>query len=142
MEIRQQALSLEADSRYEAARSNPPVSGWQQELQQVNTTLHLPPGWLLFAATGTDNLPDTWLQHWSLLDLFLVLLITVATGYLYGWQWGLLAAIALILTWHQSEAPRYIWLNLLAATALLQALHKHGIARFLRYYRCSVYYSW
>lgn len=135
VEIRQQALSLEADSRYEAARSDPPVSGWQQELQQVNTTLHLPPGWLLFAATGTDNLPDTWLQQWSLLDLFLVLLITVATGYLYGWQWGVLAAIALVLTWHQSEAPRYIWLNLLAATALLQALHKHSIARFLRYYR-------
>jgi hypothetical protein len=135
VEVRQQALSLEADSRYEAARSNPPVSGWQQELQQVNTTLHLPPGWLLFAATGTDNLPDTWLQHWSLLDLFLVLLITVATGYLYGWQWGVLAALALVLTWHQSEAPRYIWLNLLAATALLQALSKHSIARLLRYYR-------
>ncbi len=135
VEVRQQALNLEADSRYEAARSHPPVSGWQQDLQQVNTTLHLPPGWLLFAASGTDNLPDTWLQQWSLLDLFLVLLITVATSYLYGWQWGLLAALALVLTWHQSDAPRYIWLNLLAVTALMQAIQKHSARRFLNYYR-------
>lgn len=135
VEVRQRALSLEADSRYVADRSSPPVSGWQQELQQVNTTLHLPPGWLLFAASGTDNLPMTWLQQWSLLDLFLVLLVTVATGYLYGWQWGSVAGLALLLTWHQPDAPRFIWLNLLAVTALLRSVPAGAIQSWLGRYR-------
>lgn len=121
VEVRSRSLNLEADSRYEA-RGGLPVSGWQQELQQVTTTLHLPAGWLLLAALGTDNLPDTWLQQWNLLDLFLVLLIVVATGYLYGWQWGGVAGVALLLTWHLPAAPHYIWLNLLAVIALLRAL--------------------
>jgi hypothetical protein len=136
VEVRQRSINLEADSRYyEAGHSGLPVSGWQQELQKVTTTLHLPPGWLLFAATGTDNLPDTWLQQWDLLDLFLVLLTLVATGYLYGWRWGAVAGVALALTWHQPEAPQYIWLNLLAVTALLRALPTGWMQRWLGYYR-------
>ncbi|UOG91014.1 MAG: hypothetical protein L3K52_12485 [Candidatus Thiothrix sulfatifontis] len=135
VEVRQRNLALEADSRYVAARSSPPVSGWQQELQQVSTTLHLPPGWLLFAASGTDNLPMTWLQQWSLLDLFLVLLTTVATGYLFGWQWGAVAGLALLLTWHQPDAPRLLWLNLLAVTALLRSVPEGAIQRWLGRYR-------
>ncbi len=135
VEVRQRALALEADSRYQASISNPPVSGWQQELQQVTTNLHLPPGWLLLAASGTDNLPNTWLQQWSLLDLFLVLLVTVATGYLYGWRWGAVAGMALALTWHQAASPHLIWLNLLAVTALLRAVPAGMIQRLLGYYR-------
>lgn len=121
VEVRQRTLHLEADSRYEA-RGGLPISGWQQELQKVTTTLHLPPGWLLFAALGTDNVAATWLQQWDLLDLFLVLLVVVATGYLFGWRWAALAGAALVLTWHLPDAPQYIWLNLLAVTALLRAL--------------------
>ncbi|MBU1722671.1 MAG: hypothetical protein KJ892_02305 [Gammaproteobacteria bacterium] len=136
VEVRQRALSLEADSRYEA-KGGLPVSGWQQELQQVTTTLHLPPGWLLFAAMGTDNVAATWLQQWNLLDLFLVLLTVVATGYLYGWKWGAVAGVALALTWHLPAAPQYIWLNLLAVVALLRALPAGnvGLRQWLERYR-------
>lgn len=136
VEVRQRALSLEADSRYEA-KGGLPVSGWQQELQQVTTTLHLPPGWLLFAAMGTDNVAATWLQQWNLLDLFLVLLTVVATGYLYGWKWGAVAGVALALTWHLPAAPQYIWLNLLAVVALLRALPTGnvGLRQWLERYR-------
>lgn len=136
VEVRSRNLNLEADSRYEAA-GGLPVSGWQQELQQVTTTLYLPAGWLLFAALGTDNLPHTWLQQWNLLDLFLVLLIVVASGYLYGWQWGAVAGVALPLTWHLPDAPQYIWLNLLAVVALLRALPAAytGLRHWLERYR-------
>jgi hypothetical protein len=136
VEVRSRNLSLEADSRYET-RGGLPVSGWQQELQQVTTTLHLPPGWLLFAAWGTDNLAATWLQQWNLLDLFLVLLIVVATHYLYGWKWGTVAGVALALTWHLPDAPQYVWLNLLAVLGLLRALPatNAGLRRWLERYR-------
>ncbi|OQX09821.1 MAG: hypothetical protein BWK73_21770 [Thiothrix lacustris] len=135
VEVRQRALNLEADSRYEAGNAQLPVSGWQQELQQVQTTLHLPPGWLLFAAQGTDNLPATWLQQWDLLDLFLVLLIVVATGYLYGWRWSAVAGVALVLTWHLDDAPQFIWLNLLAVVAMLRALPAGAVQTWLERYR-------
>ncbi|MFN3785348.1 MAG: hypothetical protein ACK4RS_00780, partial [Thiothrix sp.] len=87
-------------------------------------------------AFGTDNLPDTWLQQWNLLDLFLVLLAIVATGYLYGWGWGGLAAVTLGLTWHQWGAPQYLWLNLLAVVALLRVLPAtySGLYRWLGIY--------
>lgn len=136
VEVRNRNLNLEADSRFEAS-SRLPVSGWQQELQQVTTTLHLPAGWLLFAAWGTDNLAMTWLQQWDLLDLFLVLLIVVASGYLYGWQWGAVAGVALLLTWHLPAAPQYLWLNLLAVIALLRALPAGnlGLRTWLERYR-------
>lgn len=136
VEVRQRTLALEADSRYEA-RGDLPVSGWQQKLQKVTTTLHLPPGWLLLAALGTDNVAATWLQQWNLLDLFLVLLTIVATGYLFGWRWAAVAGVALVLTWHLPDAPQYIWLNLLAVIALLRALPSSnvGLRQWLERYR-------
>ncbi len=136
VEVRSRNLNLEADSRYEA-RGGLPVSGWQQQLQAVTTTLHLPPGWLLFAAWGTDNLAATWLQQWNLLDLFLVLLVVVASHYLYGWKWGATAGIALALTWHLPDAPQYVWLNLLAVVALLRAVPaaNAGLRNWLERYR-------
>ena len=137
VEIRRQTVNVQAESRYQAAINHPPVSGWQQELQRVNTVLHLPPGWLLFAATGTDNLPHTWLQQWSLLDLFLVLLLSVAVGYLYSWQWGVMAAIAMLLTWQQAYAPHYSWLNVVAITALWQVVVQPKLKRLLGYYRLA-----
>ncbi|MFN3785906.1 MAG: hypothetical protein ACK4RS_03595, partial [Thiothrix sp.] len=54
VEVRQRNLDLTAESRINTRTLSLPVSGWQTELQQVNTTLYLPPGWLLFAAFGTD----------------------------------------------------------------------------------------
>jgi hypothetical protein len=49
----------------------------------VSGQLHLPPGWRLLHASGVDEVADTWLQRWTLLDIFLVLVIAVAIGRLY-----------------------------------------------------------
>ena len=76
VEIRRESINLTAESRFTGSRSKPPVSGWEHDLQSVNTTLHLPPGWRLFSVSGTDNLPRSWVQQWTLLDFFLVLIIT------------------------------------------------------------------
>lgn len=135
VEIRTEQLNLKAESRYTGSRSQPPVNGWQHDLQQVETRLHLPPGWFLFSSSGTDNLPDSWVQDWSLLDLFLVLITALAIGYLYGWRWGAFALLTLVFIWHQNGSPKFIWLNLLAVAALLRVLPEGWFKRWLGYYR-------
>ncbi|TCT20709.1 hypothetical protein [Thiobaca trueperi] len=122
VEVRRGRLDLLADGRLEAAPNRVPASGWALALDSAQATLHLPPGWDLLAASGVDNLPDTWLARWTLLDLFLVLILIIGIGRLWGWGWGLLALFALGLTWQAPDAPRLVWLHLLAAAALLRLL--------------------
>ncbi len=124
VEVRRGDINLEADSRLENHREQLPVVGWRHDFQQVSATLHLPPGWGLWHLSGSDNLPDTWLRPWTVLDLdlFLVLIITLAVGKLWGWRWSVLALPTLLLTWHEPGAPRWVWINILVAVALLRVL--------------------
>ncbi|WPL15641.1 hypothetical protein Thiowin_00547 [Thiorhodovibrio winogradskyi] len=122
IEVRGERLSLVADGRLEALRTRLPASGWTVPFERIQTSLYLPPGWDLLAVTGVDNLPQTWLARWSLLDLFLVLIAALACARLWGWRWGLLALVTLTLIWQEAEAPRAVWLHLLGAAALLRVL--------------------
>ncbi len=122
VEVRHGALNLVADSRIEDGARTIPAGGWNTDLQGIDTTLHLPPAWRLIAAPGVDNVPDTWLSRWSLLDLFLVLIASIAALRLFGRATAALTLLTLALTWHEPGAPRWAWLNLIAAIALLRAL--------------------
>ncbi|MBR9857092.1 MAG: hypothetical protein GYB38_05220 [Gammaproteobacteria bacterium] len=125
VEVRRGLLNLGADSRYQGNIGTLPAVGWDTDVQHLRTRLHLPPGWTLFSASGMDNSPNTWLQRWTLLDLFLVLIAALAAYRLWGWQWGLISLLTLALIWHQAAGmgpPRWVWLHLLAATALLRVL--------------------
>ncbi|CAA6802251.1 MAG: Unknown protein [uncultured Thiotrichaceae bacterium] len=135
IEVRRGQIALEAASRYTESVSMLPVTGWQHDFQKVSTSLYLPPGWKLFSAHGADNLPNTWLQSWTLLDLFMVLIIAVAIGRLWGWKWGVFALVTMALIWHEPGAPKLIWLNLLAAIALLRALPEGLMKKLLWWYR-------
>lgn len=122
VEVRQGEIDLVAVSRIEGGERRLPASGWRLDLQSLLAHLHLPPGWDLLAVTGVDNLPDSWLNRWSLLDLFLVLIVGLAVARLWNWGWGVFALVAMVLIWQEPGAPRMIWLNLLAACALLRLL--------------------
>ncbi len=139
VEVRRGRINLQAESRYTQSLSSVPVAGWKHDFYQVDSRLLLPPGWKLFSAQGADNVPDTWLQRWTLLDLFLVLVIAVAVGRLWGLKWGLFALITLVLIWPEPEAPQYIWLNLVAAVALLQALPEGRVKTLIWWYRNTVF---
>jgi len=135
VEVRHGALQLRADSRYDGPIASLPVTGWDHDFQRVTATLNLPPGWKLFAASGVDQVTTTWLQRWTLLDLFLVLIGALAVLRLWGWPWGALALLTLALIWHEPEAPRYVWLNILAAIALLRVLPPNRFRRVVLWYR-------
>ena len=123
VEVRRGRVDLIADSRLPAARGalvSIPAAGWDREFASSRAHLYLPPGWDLFAVSGTDNLPDSWIARWTLLDLFLVLIMALASARLWGWVWGLTAGLTLILTWPIPAAPHLVWINLIAAAALLR----------------------
>ena len=122
VELRRGDLKLIAESRLQRAGGSVPAVGWDHDFQSVAGTLNLPPGWKLLAASGVDILPGTWFEKWTLLDLFLVLIIGLASFKLVNWRWGLLALVTVGLTYHEPGAPRLVWLNLLAAQALLSVL--------------------
>jgi len=136
VEVRRGKLNLEADSRINSDIKHIPVLGWGQDFQSVNSTLHLPPGWSLFSASGMDNVPYTWVNKWTLLDLFMVLILSIAVVRLWDWRWGLLAILTLALTWHEQPfAPQYIWAHLLLAISLLRVLKPGRFCRAVTWYR-------
>ncbi len=150
VEVRQGRLDLLADARIDSGPvglvAALPASGWALPFDGIRTRLHLPPGWDLLAVAGVDNLPDSWLGRWSLLDIFLVLIAALGIGRLWGWPWGLVALATLVLIWPEPGAPRWVWLHILVAAALLRVLptdaarpafrRLRGLLRF--YYRAAL----
>ena len=136
VEVRGGRLDLTAEGRIEGDVSRLPALGWAEGFQRVGATLHLPPGWRLFAAGGVDQAPEAWLYRWTLFDLFLLLVVSAAVGKLWGWGWGLLALGALGLGYHEQGMPLSPWLYLLAAVALLRVLPEgrlRAAVKFLRW---------
>ena len=71
-------------------------------------TMHLPPGWRLAHASGVPVVQTTWINSWTLFELFLVVIITVAMGRLWG-RVGGAALLAMVLTFQEDGAPRGLW---------------------------------
>lgn len=122
IEVKRGALNLSADSSTSGSWRNLAALGWKHDFDHVAMELSLPPGWRLLHAGGTDRAEGAWLARWNLLDFFLVLVIALAAGQLWGRNWGLLALAALVLSYQEADAPRFAWIVLLAAVAVQRAL--------------------
>ncbi len=133
VEIRQPSLRLETLART-ADRDALPISGWDTRFASVQTTLNLPPGQRLLAAPGVDRATGSWLDRWQLLDIFLLLVITASAWKLLGRGPGVVAFLALFLSYHESGAPSWLWLNLLATVALLRVAPAGRLKSMLRGY--------
>ncbi len=110
------------------------ASGWLQDVDRLQATLQLPPGWRVFTATGVDRATGTWTATWSVWDLFLVLIAVVAAARLRGLPTGLLTAAALILIHPEHPTALYLLLNVLGVTALLAVLPAGRLGSLLRWY--------
>lgn len=120
-EVRSPLLDATATGRIDLGASLP-ATGWQTGADRLQATLHLPPGYRLFALFGADFTDGDWLTAWSLLDIFLLLLFTLAVHRLRGWRAAALACLAFGLAYHEPGAPRVTWLLLLVPVALAGAL--------------------
>ncbi len=135
IEVRMGQAQISADARLPGNVRELPAVGWNFDAQQAQARLHLPPGWRLLAASGVDKAEGAWVSRWSLLDFFLVLVAAVAALRLWGWRWGGVTLLLLVLTWHEPGAPRWVWINLLAAAALARALVATRAGVWLTRYR-------
>ncbi|WP_163336176.1 hypothetical protein [Desulfopila sp. IMCC35008] len=120
VEVRQGQINGMAVSRLEGTMLLP-AGGWGQSIQNLSAQLILPPGWKLLHATGVDT-ARTWLSRWTLLDCFIVLIIVISTFKLLGFIPGTLALIGLTLSYHDPEAPVYLWLALLGCIGIIKAV--------------------
>ena len=121
VELRNQNVAIKAMSRIDAAQFNAGL-GWTNDFESAQMNLMLPPGWSVFAASGANSASPTWISRWNLWDIFWILLIVVASARLIGWHWGTVSAFVLILNYHESNAPVWIWMALIISAALLKVV--------------------
>lgn len=132
VEIRPGPLNLVADTRIRTNRAELPVSGWNRDLVEAHATVNLPPGWRLAAVTGADRVRGAWLDRWTTLDMFMVLVLSVAAFRLWGAGAGVVALVALALTWHSAGAPQYAWVPLVVTSALVGVVKPSRLQRFIK----------
>jgi hypothetical protein len=129
VEVRSAQLEMVADSRLEDVRSVIPAVGWSEDVQALSATLHLPPGHMLLAVAGVDSASGVWTERWNLGAIFFVLLVTIALFYLAGPLEAIVALSALVLTWGEPDAPRWVWWAILAFAAITPRLPEGKLKR-------------
>ncbi len=134
VEVRNPALALVTTGEH-AGRGRMPASGWAVDLESMSAVLNLPPGWRLFAASGVDRAPATWLGKWNLLDLFLLAVAGLLASRLYGIGFAALVLAYLALGYHENNSPLWSVLAVIALALLLRVLNAGRLASGLRFAR-------
>jgi hypothetical protein len=129
-------IELSADSRVNGRAALSAV-GWDHDFQALKAELWTPPGWRLFHASGVDRATPTWLNRWTLLDLFVVLVTAMGVYRLWGTRWGVLAIAALAIGYTEPDAPRWLWLAALVGEGLHRALPEGRFSRLIALYRAA-----
>jgi len=122
IELREQSLQVSANSRLENRLNRIPAVGWDTDINKLSMDLALPPGWRLIGASGADKVSNSWIASWTLMHMFVILLIALATGKLLGIGWGVVALLGLSLAHGEIGAPAMLWIHLLAAASLKKVL--------------------
>ncbi len=136
LEIRQQSLSLESQARLPRHELGKAGLGWRQNFDKASGRIHLPPGHKALWLGGVDHVSGTWFSQWSLLSIFLVLLLSIGVTKIKGIKWGAIILVSMVLLVHEEGAPTTIWVHLLIALALEKALSsKEKFSRLVRLYR-------
>ncbi|MCH8622360.1 hypothetical protein [Undibacterium sp. TS12] len=132
VEVGRGSITLDADSTIALRSHQLPAVTWRQDFDRLAMELNLPAGWRLLYAGGADRADGAWLTRWNLLDFFVVLITALAAGQLWGRKWGVLALLTLILSYHESGAPRYLWMTVFAFAAIARALPAGGFKLWMR----------
>ena len=135
VEWRTPQVDLRAGVRIASGIGSLPVTGWQQVFDQVTTTVHLPYGYKLIAAPGTDRANGSWLSRWTLLDVFIAAITVLLAARLLGWIGGVVAVLYLLLGYQESGAPSWTLLAVLAFALIARALPQGKLARVANWSR-------
>jgi hypothetical protein len=125
VEVRSPSLNIQAVSRM-ARTTVLPVSGWNHTLASFNARLWLPPSWKLLWTSDTISAPQSWVSSWSLLELFLSILVIVATYHFFGGPCALLVLCGVFINQGEFLAPRFLFVHLILLAAWQRVLSKSG----------------
>ena len=134
IELRKTIGAFEATSQFSAPLKNISAAGWDLEMDRISTSLILPPGYELLAATGVDTVNGSWKSRWNLLDIFLLCLLAAISFRLFGFVWGLIAVLGFTISLQLPHFPAFGWLNALISIALLRALPNNWMKEAARFY--------
>ncbi len=119
VELRNYDVDVEAIGHLDKA-SELPVSGWDSEFEKVKMTVHLPPAYRLFAVFGADTAYGSWLGKWTIWSMFIVLFSVILVTRMMSPALGILTALVLVLTLHESLSPVVLLVNLVFACIVLK----------------------
>lgn len=140
VEVREGPINMTAGSRIDSGKADFPVTGWNSNFDHVSTQLYLPQGWTLFSASGADKVSPTWIERWSLLDIFLVMIAIVAVYKLFGMQHAALACVSFVLIQHELHGFMSLMLLLLAAIAILRYLPEGRFRMVMLWCQGAIYF--
>jgi hypothetical protein len=121
VELRAPELNLATVARITTPGGTMPATGWSERFDRVAGVLNLPPGHRLFAAFGADSAPESWVERWGLLDLFLLSFTTVIALRLFGWIYAAVTCAAVTLVHQENQLLVWLILFVLLATVSMRA---------------------
>ncbi|HEX6612976.1 MAG TPA: hypothetical protein VF022_03810, partial [Rhodanobacteraceae bacterium] len=134
VELRTRDLDLHAGlRRVTHAGAQSATGGWQDTLDGVDVTLHLPYGYRMLGAPGADRSPDSWVSQWNLLDLFVAAVIALLSWRLLGWPWAIAALGFVVLSQTEPGAPRWLPGMAVALALIARALPAGRLRAVARY---------
>ena len=139
VELRSGRATIDADSRIENRAWALPATSFAHDFDRLSATLNLPAGWDLFHAAGADQVSGSWVERWSLGQLFLLLLLVLAIGRLYGFRLGALALLALGITLVDGRAPAIVWLFVIAGEVLVRLVKQEPVLIAARVVRAAMW---
>ena len=121
VELRILDLNLATDLQYPSLSEIPAV-GYNRDASNLSATLNYSPGWTIWSVDGPDDVYGTWFKSWTLLDLFVLVLLVLAIRQYAGNLTAAVALVALGLSWHETGAVRYLWFTVVVLGLLTRHL--------------------
>lgn len=127
VEIRNTTLNLEAVSRVDQASALSAV-GWDHVAESLSLSLWLPPSWDLLWVGGAGSMAQSWWNSWTLLDVFLAMLMSVGAYQLFGAVPAALTGAVLVMNHGQFLAPRMLFVHVMLLAVWRLVIHsKEGL---------------
>jgi len=128
-------VDLIAGVRIGSTPARLPVTGWTETFDRVDAVVHLPDGYRLLAAPGSDRADGSWLSGWTLYDVFLAALTALLAWRVFGWIGFAVALGWLLLGFQEAGAPRWTLLLALALLSVVRMLPAGRLARGMEWAR-------
>ncbi len=110
--------------------------GWNVGFDTAKGSLHLPTGWQLLKVGGASTTgKSAWVDKWSLLDFFIITVISFCASTVFMWWWGPVFFTGLLLTWHLAYSPQLLWIIPIITTYFRRVVNSSSKSKIYIFWR-------